>query len=208
MASYLVTERPVKAVRFVTKGQLEGGHRRTIDGMRRGVATFGPAIKIETERLRFTALRVDDFEEMADVLGDEHLHEFIGGRPLNREELQHRYRDLVAGPSDRAEIWLNWIVRLLPEGMGAGSLQATVTSAGDGRLSADIAWVIGVRCQSQGIGSEAARALGEWLRGNGVERIAACIHPDHHASAGVACHAGLHPTDEYRDSETVWRLPA
>jgi RimJ/RimL family protein N-acetyltransferase len=68
--------------------------------------------------------------------------------------------------------------------------------------------VIGVRWQSQGIGSEAARALVEWLRGNGVEEITACIHPDHHASAGVARHAGLHPTDEYRDSETVWRLPA
>lgn len=45
---------------------------------------------IATERLRLKALRIGDFEEMADVLGDVRLHEFMGGRPLTREELRDR----------------------------------------------------------------------------------------------------------------------
>lgn len=175
--------------------------------MRSDVTTFGPAKTIESVRLRLTPLQIGDFEEMADVLGDERLHEFIGGRPLTREELQDRYRALVAGPSEPSEGWLNWVVRLLPEGTAVGTVQATVTGAGDGRLTADVAWVMGIPWQGRAIGSEAAGALVDWLRGHGVEDIVASIHPDHHASESVARHAGLHPTDEYRDGERVWRLP-
>lgn len=176
--------------------------------MRRGVTAFGPATAIETERLRLTALQIGDFEEMVEVLGDERLHEFIGGRPLTREQLRDRYRALVAGPSDPSEVWLNWIVRLLPERTAVGTVQATVTSAGDGRPTADVAWVMGIAWQGRGIGSEAARVLVDWLRGHGVEDIAACIHPDHHASGAVARRAGLLPTDQYREGERVWRLPS
>jgi RimJ/RimL family protein N-acetyltransferase len=176
--------------------------------VRRGLTAFAPATTIETERLRLTALRIGDFEEMAAVVGDVRLHDFMGGRPLTREELRDRYRALVAGPSDRAEVWLNWIVRLLPEETAVGTVQATITSTGEGRLTADVAWVIGVAWQRRGIGSEAAGALVEWLRGRGVEEISACIHPDHDASATVARRAGLQPTAEYRDGETVWRLSA
>jgi RimJ/RimL family protein N-acetyltransferase len=141
------------------------------------VSIFTSAITIETERLRLTTLQIGDYEEMADVLGDERLHEFIGGRPLTREELRDRYRALVAGPSDPSEVWLNWTERLLPERTAVGTVQATVTSAGDGRFTADMAWVMGIAWQGRGIGSDAARALVDWLRGRGVENIAACIHP-------------------------------
>jgi hypothetical protein len=49
-----------------------------------------------------------------------------------------------------------------------------------------------------------------WL--NWIVRTShARIHPDHHASAIVARRAGLHPTDEKDEGETVWfgicRLP-
>jgi len=177
--------------------------------MRRGVRTFASAITIETERLQLTPLRVGDFEEMADVLDDARLHEFIGGRPLTREELRHRYHALVAGPSDPSEVWLNWIVRLLPEGSAVGAVQATVTSAGDERLTADVAWVIGIAWQGRGFGSEAARALVDWLRGQGVEDIVASIHPNHHASGaitGMTCNAcDLARRPESQRDRSTWR---
>lgn len=58
--------------------------------VRRALTAFAPAAMIATERLRLKALRIGDFEEMADVLGDVRLHEFMGGRPLTREELRDR----------------------------------------------------------------------------------------------------------------------
>ena len=38
---------------------------------------------------------------MAEVLGDERLHEFIGGHPPTLAELRERYRRLAEGSPDR-----------------------------------------------------------------------------------------------------------
>lgn len=151
---------------------------------------------------------VADAGEMVTVLGDPRLHEFIGGAPASRDELRDRYRRLVGGSGDPAEEWLNWIVRITDAGTAIGTLQATMSTASDGRSRAHVAWVIGVQWQGKGYAAEAACGLVEWLRGRGVDDVLAHIHPDHHASAGVAGRAGLRPTDERRDGETVWRLAA
>ena len=60
--------------------------------------------------------------------------------------------------------------------------------------------------QGQGFAGEAATALVQWLREQGVPAITANIHPDHHASAGVAARAGLTVTAEEVDGERVWRF--
>jgi len=161
---------------------------------------------ISTRRLSLTPLQVSDAEDMVGVLGDERLHEFIGGRPATIAGLRHRYARLVAGSSDPDEVWLNWIVRRRLDAQPVGTVQATLTIT-DGRSTASVAWVIGVAWQNQGFASEAARALIEWLRQHGVDDVIACIHPDHQASAVVAERAGLRPTDEQRDGEQVWRPP-
>ena len=83
-----------------------------------------------------------------------------------------------------------------------GTVQATITD--DGR-AAEIAWVIGVAWQGQGLASEAAGGLVAWLEAGGVRTITAYVHPDHHASATVAARAGLSPTGEEHDGERVWR---
>ena len=85
-------------------------------------------------------------------------------------------------------------------------MQATITTR-EGRSTAQVAWVIGVEWQNQGFGSEAARALVEWLRQQGAHEIVAHIHPDHRASAVVATRAGLRPIGEEVDGEQVWRAP-
>jgi hypothetical protein len=43
-----------------------------------------------------------------------------------------------------------------------------------------------------------------WLRERGVTRFVANIHPGHGASAAVARHLGLAPTDERRAGEVRW----
>ena len=162
---------------------------------------------IMTERLVLRPLRPEDADNMVDVLADERLHEFIGGRPANLDDLRDRYRRLAAGTSEANEEWLNWIASRRSDAQPVGTVQATLTND-QGRWTAQVAWVIGVAFQRQGFGSEAARALVEWLQRRGAATVVANIHPDHRASAVVAIRAGLLPTPEEVDGEQVWRAMA
>jgi RimJ/RimL family protein N-acetyltransferase len=155
---------------------------------------------ISTARLVLTPLVPADADAMAVVLGDERLHEFMGGQPATREELRARYVRWAFGSGSPDEHWLNWVVRT--GGEPVGWMQATVTGG-----SAEVAWVIGVPWQGNGYAGEAAVALVDWLRGRGADPITATIRPDHHASAAVATRAGLAPTDEVIDGEKLWITP-
>ncbi|WP_030268149.1 GNAT family N-acetyltransferase [Streptomyces sp. NRRL B-24484] len=159
---------------------------------------------VRTPRLTLLPLRAAHAEEMADVLGDPALHAFIGGRPLGPDELRSRYERLVAGSPDPGEVWANWVVRLDVAGRLTGTVQATVTADGDGRLTAEIAWVVGTGWQRRGIATEAAQGLVSALAAAGVDRFVAHVHPEHRASAAVAAAAGLTPTDRLQDGEIRW----
>jgi len=49
------------------------------------------AAVITTTRLVLVPLRVDDADELCDVLNDDRLQDFIGGRPESRLELHDRF---------------------------------------------------------------------------------------------------------------------
>ncbi|MFK0172150.1 GNAT family N-acetyltransferase [Streptomyces sp. NPDC090306] len=164
---------------------------------------------IGTRRLRLVPLGVAHAGEMAEVLADPALHEFVGGRPLSPDALRARYERLVAGSPDPAESWCNWVVRARDTGGLVGTVQATVRNAGTGPAGAvvreaEVAWVVGTRRQGQGIASEAAVALVGWLRARGVATVVAHVHPDHRASGAVAAAAGLAPTARWQDGEVRW----
>ncbi len=153
--------------------------------------------------LRLDPLAVGDAGELAPLLDDAALHEFIGGRPLTEPELEARYRRLVAGaPADSDASWLNWTVRRRADGRAVGTAQATISGG-----EAALAWVIASKWQGHGYGSETARALVAWALRNGLKPTAN-IAPGHEASERVAARAGLHPTDEWAAGERVWRPPA
>lgn len=175
-------------------------------------------VPITTGRLTLWPLRESDAAEMAVVLGDERLHEFIGGRPLAPGELADRYRRLVAGSGRADELWLNWTMRLAVPGdhgeaiggqaiggQAIGAVQATI-ELGGASVTAAIAWVVGMGWQGNGYASEAARALVSWLAASRPLTIIACIHREHLASQRVASRAGLAPTDREVDGEQVWEL--
>jgi RimJ/RimL family protein N-acetyltransferase len=165
-----------------------------------------------TARTVLAPLTVDDADEMADVLADPALYTFTGGAPPERDALRRRYAALVGGRSaDGTEEWFNWVVRLHggrgPEGRGpaVGYVQATLT---DGGSRAEVAWVVGTRWQGRGYASEAAGALVAALVAGGATTVAACVHPAHRASEGVARRCGLVPTGETdEDGEQRWELP-
>lgn len=156
---------------------------------------------IRTARLVLEPLRPDHATELAPVLADPALHEFIGGSPATAEELRGRYERQAVGRSAAGdELWFNWIARAGgPGGAAVGYVQATVI--GD---AAELAWVIGVPHQRQGLAREAALGMLDWLRSRGIRTFTAHIAPDHTASAAVARALGLSPTDAVVDGETVW----
>jgi RimJ/RimL family protein N-acetyltransferase len=158
---------------------------------------------IQTPRLDLLPLRVDHAEEMAAVLSDPALHDFIGGSPSSPEDLRARYERLVAGSPDPAVVWCNWVLRPREESKLVGTVQATVTEAGS---LAEIAWIVGTSWQGHGFASEAVRGLVAHLRQQGVHTFVAHIHPAHAASAAVARAAGLRPTEDQHDGELRWRL--
>jgi RimJ/RimL family protein N-acetyltransferase len=159
---------------------------------------------ITTPRLTLVPLTAAHAEEMAAVLADPELYAFTGGGPPTPPELRARYERWQAGSPDPAAGWCNWAIRLRSADCLTGTVQATISTSGE--PVAEIAWVVGTRWQGQGIATEAARALVDWLGRQSVRSVVAHIHPTHHASAAVAAAAGLTATAESVAGETRWEL--
>ena len=159
---------------------------------------------IETARLTLVPLAAGHADEMVAVLADPALYAFTGGTPPTRQALRARYERWAAGSPDPAVSWCNWVIRLRSADCLTGTVQATISSP-DGPV-AEIAWVVGVRWQGQGIATEAATALVGWLGTHSVRTVIAHIHPRHLASAAVAAGAGLAATGQSVAGETRWEL--
>nr|RZI37151.1 hypothetical protein BJQ95_00406 [Cryobacterium sp. SO1] len=155
-------------------------------------------------RLILEPLAREHASPMVDVLAHVSLYTFTGGTPPTLAQLEARYAVQVAGISpDGAQHWLNWIVRRRDSDAIVGFVQATVEGDNDG-LMAEVAWLINPAHQGQGFASEATRHMILWLRSNGVDRVAAFIHPEHAASIAVARHQGLRISNIARDGEIRW----
>jgi RimJ/RimL family protein N-acetyltransferase len=163
---------------------------------------------IRTARLALVPVVAEDADELAAVFADERLYAFTGGGPGTVEELRETLGRLARGRT--ADPWAqrNWVVRRLADRRAVGMVQAVF---GDGGRSAEIAWLVGVPWQGQGLASEAATAVVTWLAARGAAQVTAWIRPDHHVSESVAKHAGLAVTDETRTTdkhqhtERLWR---
>ncbi len=156
------------------------------------------AAAITTERLELRPLSLADAAEMHAVLAAPALYEFTGGSPPSLEELENRYFLQTTGDPIGAEVWLNWVVRII-DGPAIGFVQATVAED-----ATELAWLIGVEAQGNGYATEATAAMRAHLERCDVTSFRATIHPDHVASKHVAHSIGLMPTDEYSDGEVVW----
>lgn len=168
---------------------------------------------IRTPRLELLPLRREYAQEMASVLSDPALHTYIGGALGTPQALHARYERLKVGSPDPEVTWLNWVIRLRTTNCLTGTVQATLTQGApdSGSVTAELAWIVGTPWQRQGIATEAARALADWLTNTAatpvpVRTLIAHIHPAHTASEGVARAVGLLPTDNWRYGERCWYL--
>ena len=160
---------------------------------------------MDGKRVSLEPLRVEHADELALVLGDPLLHNFIGGEPADPVQLRARYgRQVVGRSQDGSQRWLNWLVRGREDAQALGTVQATVTEQEDG-LTAEVAWVIGTAHQGQGYVREAAGLMVTWLRRQGVDTVVAHVHPQHEASMAVARAVGLAATTAMVDGEVRWQ---
>ena len=163
------------------------------------------AAQLKGTRVCREPLRAALAAELAPVLADPLLHTFIGGEPLDREQLEARYqRQVVDRSADGSQRWLNWLVRDHRDVQALGTVQATVRMQRDG-LPAEVAWVIGTTYQGQGYATEAAGLLVDCLRDQGVKSVVAHVHPQHKTSMAVARAVGLAPTQTLVDGEIRWQ---
>ena len=170
------------------------------------MSTQRPEERILTDRLDLRPVTVNDTEEMTAIFADRRLYTFTGGTPSTLEALCSTFARLEAARTTSATAQLNWVVRRRVEDKAIGMMQAIFANGGQ---AAEIAWVVGVAWQGQGLATEATRAVVAWLDAQGVRTITAWIRPDHQASAAVALRAGLRSTSQYRDTELhreqLWR---
>jgi RimJ/RimL family protein N-acetyltransferase len=162
------------------------------------------AVALRADRVSLEPLAVEHASEMVATLAPQDLYRFTGGEPPTLEELEARYRRQIGGQSDDGRAgWLNWIIRPAGGGPAIGFVQATLAHEGD-ELVADLAWLITPSKQGRGLAGQAADAVTTWLTSRGVDRLQACIHPDHTASARVAQRLGLTRTSTLIDGEVLW----
>lgn len=157
-----------------------------------------------TQRLDLEPLDRAHAAELAPLLDDDSLHEFIGGVPLSEADLADRYARLAVRRSPSGDqLWGNWVMRVRETGAAVGTVQATLPAGGPATGRAEVAWVVTSAAQGRGYAKEAARSLVTLLHEAGWAVIAH-IRPGHLASQRVARAAGLSPTGNIRDGEMRW----
>jgi RimJ/RimL family protein N-acetyltransferase len=153
---------------------------------------------IRTERLELRPLVADDAEDLAELLDEATMREWLISADVAALRARFARWESRRSPGGDAA-WLNWVVRRRDDDDGAavGWVQATVAGG-----SAEIAYAMVASARRLGYGAEAIRALVDWLDVTSVE---AHIAPPNEGSAAVARAAGLRPTSELHDGEVVWR---
>jgi RimJ/RimL family protein N-acetyltransferase len=157
---------------------------------------------LRTTRLDLIPITRDLAPEMFLVLNDYALYEYVTGvPPTNLAALTRQYEFWEGRRSpDRSELWLNWALRVKDTSLLIGHVQAGVSHD-----HADMAWILGSPWQHLGYATEAAKAVVDLLLKLGVREIRASINPIHSASIGVAERLGLQRTDEFNESELIWK---
>ena len=129
---------------------------------------------VHTARLAIEPLRVADAPALLALLADPQLYVYAPDTSrASVAALAERFTALVQGPQDGSgEVWLNWVLRRLDNGLPIGTLQATV---GPG-VHAWIGYSLTSPAWGQGYASEAcAWLIGELPRRHGVREIMASV---------------------------------
>jgi RimJ/RimL family protein N-acetyltransferase len=153
---------------------------------------------IRTERLELRPLVAGDADDLAELLEDPLVREWLAEDVAGLRERFSRWERRES--PDGSQAWLNWAARRLDDGAAVAWVQTTVK----GRDSAEVAYATVPSRRRHGYCAEAVRGVVEWLD---VASVEAHIAASNEGSAAVARALGLRPTDELHDGEVVWSRP-
>jgi len=151
--------------------------------------------------IELVPLRASHADELAGLLAEPQLREWL--RADDVAGLRRRFEGWETGRSpDGRQLWLNWLIRSLPDRRTVGWMQATVESEG-----AEVAYALLPEERGRGLAAEALRtAIGELREVHGVERFEAHIDDANVASQRVAAAAGFTRSDRTDAGEAVWTV--
>ncbi len=151
--------------------------------------------------IELVPLRASHADELAGLLAEPQLREWL--RADDVEGLRRRFAGWEAGRSpDGRQIWLNWVIRSLPERRTVGWMQATVEHE-----LAEVAYALLAAERGRGYAAHGLRAAVDELRSrHGVERFEAHVDDANEPSQRVAAAAGFTRSDRTSDGEAVWTL--
>jgi RimJ/RimL family protein N-acetyltransferase len=175
---------------------------------------------LETPRLTLRVPRFDDADAFFDgFLDDPEVMEFLGGETVPREDVP--------------DVLRKWLGRWEANGVGPFVLErredgrvvgragvivwdtrswtnSTLEEAGE-YAQHELGWALGREFWGNGYATEAARAVRDWARGHGVERLISLIDPKNVRSNRVAARLGATPTETVTLSKgspaVVWVHP-
>jgi RimJ/RimL family protein N-acetyltransferase len=155
---------------------------------------------LETSRLRLRPHRRDDFSSCIALWADPCVTRYIGGRPLNREEVWARFLRCAGSWH-----WLGfgyWAVEEISSGLFIGELgyaqnerifdPSLILLDDAGRTMPELGWVLAPQFHGKGYATEAVRAALVWGDSHIASSRSFCIiHPGHSASIRVAQKCGF-----------------
>jgi [ribosomal protein S5]-alanine N-acetyltransferase len=149
------------------------------------------SLVIETPRLRVVPLSVDPARDLFPLFNDEELYRYTTRVVPTEDQLDswiERWRERRS--ADGYEVWLNWVIRVMPMGQPAGHVQATVFDD----KSAEISFMVGTAFHNRGFAHEAMQAATRVMRAQlGIERLRGRVHPENVAAKLVALDLGMGP---------------
>ena len=144
------------------------------------------------ELLLYAPLVESDMDELATVLYDQSVCEYIGGMP-SRADFDLGLRRALAGPPTNAagERWINVAVRLAENGELIGRLEANVHDQ-----LAEVAFLYNPKLWGSGYASSGLLWLHDHLRQyKTIESLWGTTHPRNRRSASVLLKCGYAPAE-------------
>ena len=174
-------------------------------------------MQLETERLVLRKPRLEDVDDVLELIGDDDVMQWIGGEAGDRDSAV-----------EHVERWMSRWERndlgpfsVLLDGHVIGRVGLLVWDTRTWETSSfelagahaqpELGWALAQRFWGHGYATEAARAAREWAYAErDVERLVSLIAPDNLRSARVAEKLGATPTDEietHHGPARVWVHP-
>ena len=148
---------------------------------------------IETARLRLRAMREDDLDAQAAILGDVEVTRHLGGTTFSREDT---WRRMLAAPGLWAMLGYGyWSVERRDDGawlgqVGFADFKRDMTPSIEGLP--EMGWIFAPHAQGQGYALEAVAAGLDWADAQlRASEITAIIDPDNSRSIRLAERAGF-----------------